>query len=361
MNTKSRVARGFTLIELLVVVAIIAILIGILLPALSKARSAGWQIVSASTQRQLMVAMIGYATSNDQWIPGVNTSGRRFFGVAMSSGSPEVQSMERLGTVPTAPQDWISPIMGDELPTDREARLEYIFNTYADPAMGERPAIWGGPGSGTTSAPSGNAEFAQYLAENNRQNPIAASYLMPIVFQLFGGTASVDGSIIEANITSGGAPAIMGRTHVLPATYRPRISSVGSPSRKAGIASGTRFFSDSGPPTTEASYGSVNFHSFADRNPVDQSSTAWGHVTRQIARPTSGLRPGARLSYRHAGRINVAFFDGHVEALGDVESRNPHIWAPTGSIFLRTSSAVDIAAQSFFGPIGETGPRPTVN
>lgn len=60
-QVQRRSAHGFTLIELLVVVAIIALLVGILLPALSGARRAAMLTVAQSNLKQMGVAMANYA------------------------------------------------------------------------------------------------------------------------------------------------------------------------------------------------------------------------------------------------------------------------------------------------------------
>ena len=62
--------QGFTLIELLVVVAIIAMLVSILMPALRRARDQAKLVVCHSNLRKIGLAIAYYAADFDGWLPG---------------------------------------------------------------------------------------------------------------------------------------------------------------------------------------------------------------------------------------------------------------------------------------------------
>ena len=75
-HEKQGAKRGFTLIELLVVIAIIAVLAGLLLPALSRAKENARTIQCTSNLRQIMVGIMLYVADQDAYPSTGETTGR---------------------------------------------------------------------------------------------------------------------------------------------------------------------------------------------------------------------------------------------------------------------------------------------
>lgn len=288
---KVQLRHGFTLIELLVVVAIIALLVAMLTPALGKARALAKQTVCGGHFQQLGIAMCAYTLEYRQWIPGSpNTTGWRSF--AMDDDTPGVpdhyaaryeEPRQECRPV-THVYDWATPLaqlMARRSMTLKERQPETRLGIFECPAVPMEEAY---------------SEFTS----SYQQVP---SYLTCVYF-----LCSIPGG---GNFRSFGyAP----KYDYLP-NYKPRVDLLGPPSKKVYLADGTRV-SETGR-FEHATNGYADYGAWRDRGDTVLQAYRSDHLIGK--------------TYRHPGGMSALFFDGHVEVLSEQESRKPVYWFPSGT------------------------------
>jgi type II secretory pathway pseudopilin PulG len=122
-------AAGFSIVELLVVIGIIAILLGLLLPAMQRAKVHARMIACRSNMRQIGQAMMIYSNENGGWLfppdHGLDVPlQQRWFLMVLKPPPPKDPNSDD-------PRDWTPPIM--LCPADDQEPREwhsYILNHH---------------------------------------------------------------------------------------------------------------------------------------------------------------------------------------------------------------------------------------
>lgn len=340
---RAAVLRGFTLVELLVVIGIIALLISILLPALNKAREQANAAKCASNMRSAVQALHLYTTQYRGWLPGPTTSGA----IWKSGGAQIGPNDTSLRTTPIQNMDWVSPTFGltFKWPENDYQRLKAILNvdlkcpTNSYQFASVYPAGGGLPytsGDLTYSSYSAVIQFHAYPSRDTSfmTNPqLAPNGLPPIVEDMYG------------HKNGGLRP---------PAGYAPMMSKVGSAASKVYLVEGARYvpllnegtFSAAGGGDT--SFNVIRYQRQGGNFMIGGPYQPWADTPYQLyegsslAYTTKKLSPVAKnLAWRHGGKMNIAFFDGHVELRAPADSIQVELYAPKGTVILDASNTYD--------------------
>lgn len=330
--------RGFTLIELLVVISIIALLISVLLPALSGARRTGQRVKCLANLREQAKANQEYAFDNDDWAIGSPAgSGAYLAGKSIGFG-PATQNWDFMGPM--------AHMLGYGLTTVDEGDVNSLVKRFEELR-----------GLGLFLCPSNKYLAFKYSGSAPVPTGIMVSY-NTCRYQLFVGSG-------YAGEAPGNAVAPTSHNERLPSNWRPSVNRIGNPSNKIFVGDGARFSTVSDAPdfdiTADASFGGA----FSDAGAYSVVSRSWD---RNFLFGVSGAdTTDARFyAYRHstgvpnpgapanAFKANFAFYDGHAETLGDLEASNPNKWLPQGSYYFTTGGGGGTWAdvRTTFGVVG---------
>lgn len=324
--------RGFTLVELLVVIGIIALLISILLPALNKARAQANVTKCAANMRSAVQALHIYTTEFKGWLPGPHTSGAGWKSGVDSIGPTESSADD----APLQNMDWVSPTFGKSFkwPENDYQRLRTIYNlqlncpantmTFDSLALNDENLPY-------TSNDLAYSSYSATIHFHAMQTREGGSYReAPIVFDMF------TNALLEA-----------------PPGYAPQLTKLGPNASKVYLVEGSRYAGmiDRYTPNvrhTGLSFNAARYQRQGGNFMIGGPFMGWDDTPFQLGLSTAAytskrLPPiAANLAWRHTGKMNLAFFDGHVELRAPSESIQIALYVPKG-----TKLKTGVAAETF--------------
>ena len=345
---RPRRAAGFTLVELLVVIGIIALLVGILLPTLNSARRSAKAVVCASNAKQIVAGMQFYINENDGYLPGSPlTSGSGYLNDRRDGSGAVIEDYSQSNfPVRLAVFDYLTPIAGylgiafedGPTPADREARYRQLVGEglfVCAENVGREATAYTGGGGGSDVGP---LPWASYTMPT----PLLYKPAPPqgVAYERVENSAS---GTTGYGLTQ--MPKFGGQAPVeVPQGYVPKSNKVGAASTKIILSEGARYIQSSAP--------TYNFHPFATFGGNFGSWGAWSKYSNAQNRNAvagngngpGGTRFDSRILWaRHGGsdedlkgrgglfEANMAFLDGHVQKMNDLEASNPLHWVPVNS------------------------------